>query len=562
MNLPEPQSVTFRSLFDQIRNGTVKIPQFQRSFVWTTAQSARLLDSVIKGYPIGTFILWSTKERLRSVRNLGGIELPDTPPGNAVKYVLDGQQRMTSLFVTLNGLTIQDEDAGRNDDYAQMWLDLEADDDAPLVLLDARERAPNSVIRLPELLHGDFAFLASYPSPAQERIRIYRNRIESYQYSVVQITDAPIDIATEIFTRLNVGGKPLTPFEIMVAKSYDPDLKFDLAERYQSLIESLKEIEYETLPESSILQTISILAKGDAKRKVILALTKDEVIDNWSKMEHGLKSAIDYFRSAYRIPASRLLPYPGLIIPFTYFFHELNGPSPTGNQARFLEDFFWRVSLSGRYSQSVESRSVQDIKRMRDILENKRPTYDWAIDVTPEFIEKNGYFSASRSFIKALLCLLARKRPVSFKSNVPVQLDNDCLKMANSKNYHHFFPKAWLDKKHYEPRKVNHIANITLITASDNKGISAKAPGTYIREFQSENDQLERALASHLIGKPESFGILDNDYDLFFRKRCRRLSSELHKRILPADADETMIATPAAETSDALSGEDNGSGPG
>lgn len=71
MNLPEPQSVTFPSLFDQIRNGAIKIPQFQRDFVWTKAMSARLLDSVIKGYPIGTFILWSTQERLRSIRNLG-----------------------------------------------------------------------------------------------------------------------------------------------------------------------------------------------------------------------------------------------------------------------------------------------------------------------------------------------------------------------------------------------------------------------------------------------------------------------------------------------------------
>jgi uncharacterized protein with ParB-like and HNH nuclease domain len=107
MNLPEPQSVTFPSLFDQIRNGTIKIPQFQRDFVWSKAQSARLLDSVIKGYPIGTFILWHTQERLRSIRNLGGIELPETPAGNAVKYVLDGQQRLTSLFVTLNGLSIK-----------------------------------------------------------------------------------------------------------------------------------------------------------------------------------------------------------------------------------------------------------------------------------------------------------------------------------------------------------------------------------------------------------------------------------------------------------------------
>ncbi len=96
------------------------------------------------------------------------------------------------------------------------------------MLLDAADRAEGSVIRLPDLLHGDFSYLASFPAEAQSRIKLYKNRIESYQFSAVQITDAPIDIATEIFTRLNVGGKPLTPFEIMVAKCFDPE-RFDLA---------------------------------------------------------------------------------------------------------------------------------------------------------------------------------------------------------------------------------------------------------------------------------------------------------------------------------------------
>ena len=259
-----------------------------------------------------------------------------------MKYVLDGQQRLTSLFVTLNGLTIKREE--HEDDYARMWLDLEAGEDEPLVLLEAKGRGEFSVIRLPDLLHGDFEFLASFPKAAQARIRLYKNRIESYQFSAVQITDAPIDIATEIFTRLNVGGKPLTPFEIMVAKTYDPVRGFDLAESYHALIRELEDIEYETIPESNLLQTVSILAKRDARRKVILGLSKDAVIEHWPLMVDGLKLAIDYFRSAYGIPASRLLPYPALVIPFTYFFHH-HRKNPTGNRAKYLEDFFWRVSL-------------------------------------------------------------------------------------------------------------------------------------------------------------------------------------------------------------------------
>jgi len=549
MNLPEPQSVTFPSLFDQIQHGTIKLPQFQRGFVWSRAQSARLLDSIIKGYPIGTFILWSTHERLRAIHNLGGLDLPDTPPGNAVKYVLDGQQRLTSLFVTLKGLKIRRNDE-QEDDYSQIWLDLNAQEDEDLVLLDKKERDPSSLIQLSELFRGDFKYLASFPDAAQDRIKLYKNRIESYQFSAVQITNASIDVATEIFTRLNVGGKPLTPFEIMVAKSYDPLRSFDLAEQYNALINKLGGIEYDTIPASILLQTVSMLAVRDARRKVILRLTKDQVIDTWPKMTDGLELAIDYLRTAYCITASRLLPYPALLIPFTYFFHR-HPKNPSGDRAKYLEDFFWRVALSGRYSQSVESRSLQDVERMDRMLDNERPTYDWAIDVSPQFIEQNGYFTVSRSFIKALVCLLARKKPRSFETDVPIHLDNDWLKQANSKNYHHFFPKAWLKKKGYTDRQINHIANITLVDDFLNKKvIQAKAPRDYIRQCAKENERIVRTLGTHLIGDPETWGIMSNDYDVFFRKRCQKLSKELSKLILPADVDTALVAVPATETVD------------
>lgn len=547
MNLPEPQSVTFPSLFDQIRNGTIKIPQFQRDFVWTKAQSARLLDSIIKGYPIGTFILWSTQERLRSIRNLGGTDLPDTPAGNAVKYVLDGQQRLTSLFVTLNGLKIQRENY--EDDYSQMWLDLEATEEDELVLLEVKGRDESSYIMLQDLLFGDFAFLASFSKPAQDRIRVYKNRIESYQFSAVQITDAPIDVATEIFTRLNVGGKPLTPFEIMVAKTYDSVKGFDLGEKYKELIDELADIEYETIPESNLLQAIAIFNGRDARKKSILRLKREEVIESWPLVVNGVRHAIDYFRSAYGIPASRLMPYSALIIPFAYFFHH-HKKNPSGDRAKFLEDFFWRVSLSGRYSVSLEGKIGQDIPRIDKILANQKPSYDWAVDASATFIEDQGYFSTSRSFIKALLCLLARKGPRSFDNHVPVLLDNDWLKQANSKNYHHFFPRSVLKKWGVEERWANHIANITLVDDYLNKRvIRAQKPSTYIRKFSKENDQLNRTLATHLIGKPESFGILDDDYDKFFAKRCQKLSQELQKLIIPDEVDGRMRPDSATETS-------------
>ena len=100
---PKPNSLNYQNLIAKIEQGNIKIPQFQRKFVWDIDETAGLLDSILKGYPIGSFIIWKTNERLRSVRNIGGMTFPDTPAGEMVQYVLDGQQRMTSLYVALKG---------------------------------------------------------------------------------------------------------------------------------------------------------------------------------------------------------------------------------------------------------------------------------------------------------------------------------------------------------------------------------------------------------------------------------------------------------------------------
>src|SRR3972149_4570269 len=95
---PENQSKKYDALFADIDTGRTKIPMFQRDFVWSKEQTAKLIDSIIKGYAIGTFILWKTREEMRAVRNIGNIELPEIPKGDSAHYVLDGQQRITSLY--------------------------------------------------------------------------------------------------------------------------------------------------------------------------------------------------------------------------------------------------------------------------------------------------------------------------------------------------------------------------------------------------------------------------------------------------------------------------------
>jgi hypothetical protein len=391
------------------------------------------------------------------------------------RYVLDGQQRITSLYATLKGLAVN-RDSGQIDDFSKIYIDLDATDEDAIVITDVSHKVDRSYIRLTDLLYGGLKSLASYAAEYLGKLEEYKRRIESYDFPVIEVRDVPIDVATEIFTRINVGGTPLTLFEIMVAKTYDEGRDFDLAQKFDDLVERLQPVDYETISDAVVLQLIALILKKECKKQIILKIGKTEFIDTWPGAIKALEQSVEYFRNRFGIPVSALLPYNALLVPFAYyFFHHSDNPSAP--QRKCLEDFFWRVSLGGRYSSSVESKLAQDIRRIDTILVDGSPDYDWAVDISPGFILQNGWFNTGRSFVKAILCLYAYRTPKSFKDNSFVNIRNNWLKQSNSKNYHHFFPKAYLSKTAEDDSRINNVVNITIVDDYLNKrDIGAKAP--------------------------------------------------------------------------------------
>ena len=319
MHLPQPTHAKYSGLLNDIQRGQIKIPQFQRDFVWGIQKSAALIDSIVKGYPVGTFIFWATKERLRHIRDIGSERLPPPKDGETASYVLDGQQRITSLYATLKGLPVV-RDSGQTDDFSKIYIDLDAGEDEPIVVTDVSAKGAKTFIPLTDLLYGGIRSLASYDNQYLEKLEKYKRRIESYDFSIIEVRDVPIDVATEIFTRINVGGMPLTLFEIMVAKTYDEARDFDLSLKFDEVIERLQTVNYETISDATILQLISLTLKKECKKQIILKIGKNEFIDTWPKAIAALEHAVEYFRNRYGIPVSQLLPYNALLVPFAYYF--------------------------------------------------------------------------------------------------------------------------------------------------------------------------------------------------------------------------------------------------
>ena len=541
--MPESQSFLITDLINDVRRGYIKIPQFQRDFIWSKEKAASLMDSILKNYPIGTIILWKTKETLRSVRNLGGVNLPETPSGDFIQYVLDGQQRLTSIFATLIGAKVKRE--YRIDDFSEIYINLEASGDEEIVVSTKDGLDDKSSVKLTLLLYGGLRYLASFSNEYLEKIELYKRCIDTYQIPSIPIRDVPIDVATEIFTRINEGGKPLSVFEIMAAKTFDVERDFDLAERYNDLIGALERVDYETISDATVLRTVSVILTKECSKKAILNINKFYFIDIWPTAVDAIERAVDYLRNYFKIPVSKLLPYNDLVVLFAYFFFH-HKERPLGDKERYLKDLFWRISLTERYSSGTESKIAQDIKRIDMILDDNQPEYNYSpySKLTPEGIEQNGVFSVGRSYIKALLCILSEQQPKSFVDNSLVRISNDWLKQGNSKNYHHFFPKSYLKAQNIENTKINHIANITIVDDYLNKRlIGSKNPSKYIEMFK-RNTMLGETMKSHLIDLG-TFGVLNDDYETFFSQRIKAISDVLKSKIIiqPIDQVDELLHT-------------------
>lgn len=383
---------------------------------------------------------------------------------------------------------------------------------------------------------------ASYPGYLG-KIDRYKTLLTTYDFSTVVISDYPLDIACEVFTRINTGGTQLTLFEIMVAKTY-VDGVFDLAERYQLLLDSnnngkdLEDAGFDTVSPSVVLQCVSACLAHQIRRQDILKLGREEFIAAWPTVVSAIFLAVDYIRTILRIPVSALLPYHALLVPFTYFFYRQGERGTTALQDQLLTQFFWWVSLGKRYSSGLENKVAQDLDRIDAILAQRSPSYRGEeVHLTFQDLQFYG-FSTADAFCKAILCLYAYFEPKSFNNNAPVRIDNSWLKQINSKNYHHFFPRAYLRSRGLFEWQANCVLNITIVDDRLNKyKIRAQAPATYMAGFR-KNHHLDATMKTHLIDDLEAFGVWTNDYDAFLRERGRRVLEELQKRLEPEPVTE------------------------
>jgi hypothetical protein len=174
---------------------------------------------------------------------------------------------------------------------------------------------------------------------------------------------------------------------------------------------------------------------------------------------------------------------------------------------------------------------VQDIKKMDQILTNRSVDYDFDTStITKDYVKNNGQLNTNRAFVKAILCMFASRNPVSFKDNSTIEISNAWIKNANSNNYHHIFPRKYLERKNlFTDSQINNVVNITMLDSEVNQEIKDKAPSVYFKKY-TENERLSKTLNGHLISLI-NWGIENNDYNIFMDRRADKIARELKKKM-------------------------------
>jgi hypothetical protein len=527
-------------------NGTYAIPAFQRDFVWDIERSAKLLDSWVKGYPMGSFILWKTDEALCPVKKIGNTVIYRDELEGEKTYILDGQQRITSVFAAIMGLN-----TSKKTSYTNVVVNLNANiDDHTNDIVTVR---PNEeafpCISFSELCGEISPLLQKYPNHL-EKIFGIRDRLSSLTFHAIRIEGASIEVATEIFSRLNTGGKKLDIFDIMVAKTYRPKTKdyqeFNLADKVDNYAKAIPSAYKGVAERKKMLQLVSICLRGEVSARAQLSITRDEMIAVFDDVVSATNRAIDFCVNSLKIPVWSMVAYTSVFQLFVYFFYHYNKThnlaAPSINQQRCLIDYYWRCVLNERFGSSTDSKTADDVKNVVDkILLEEQPEQICVMLSVDSFIAR-GEFKLARAFILGMIGLLMSKNPKSLSNNSLVCFDASWISKSQKNNYHHFFPQNMVGNN-WTNEPVNNICNIILQDASTNQiEIGNRRPSDYIGEFLKTNPNLGDTLKDHLIDDIQAYGIPADDFDTFIKRRASAFIEELKTRLVGIETDSINSA--------------------
>ncbi|OOE73421.1 DUF262 domain-containing protein [Salinivibrio sp. ML290] len=470
-----PSSPRLASLLSDVERGNIKIPVFQREYIWSDEQIISLLDSIYRGYPVGSLLMWSTREELKHERNVGGFSLPITPEDYPVNYILDGQQRLTTLY----GVFHSDENTADTELADRFNICYLPDEDTFAHHLAAGGKDKihlNAILDTTKLLIE----LPKFNDDQKAKIAKLTEAFKDYEFPIVTIRERTNKEVCSIFQRINSSGTPLSNLELLTAWTWSD--QFDLRREIEALLDSLKDKGYEEIDQPLLMRMLASLTCGTIDSDDLVDVDPDALVDGMKLLKKSIKAAVDFLEGQLKIKNVVFLPFPIMLIPIVNFYALI--PKPNAIQLKQLKKWFWQCSLTLRYKAGTNRLVLEDLGKMEIVAQGSSP-----FDGTQAIVKSNLFSSTWRinsTAAKAALCLMAQLRPRSFLTGSEVDLGT-VLSSYNARQFHHIYPKAYLAANGVNFHQANVISNICFLSASENNAISDKNPQEYFKDIPDDH---------------------------------------------------------------------------
>lgn len=515
----------------KLKRGELRIPAFQRGFVWSPDDVAFLMDSIYKSYPFGGVLLWRTKNKLAQERALGPFLIPEPTADYPIDYVLDGQQRITSIL----GVFATDLPKTDAVEWRDIYFDMQSGDDtqsSQFLALGFDEVQLDRHFPL-NIIFDSTAYRKAtngFDAPLAERLDDLKKRFQQAQlpYSMVETEEKP-KIAI-VFERINRKGVPLDTFQLLSAWTWSEE--FELKQQFEELAGELEPFGFDGIGEDTdlLLRCTAAVLIGKESAESLLNVTGTQVRDALPSIKKGLKAAIDFLKVNMRIEKFSNLPYPTSLIPLTAFFAgpENEQSALTNEQVKTLKHWFWRSVFARRYSSATKRNLEADIREAKRLRAGSSVLGQFESSASASLFTDRRFIAGTVD-TKAFILMLAANSPKSIVNGGDVHIGK-VLAAGNKSEFHHLFPQAHLKSHGVDPAKVNCLANFCMLSASDNKRVGSKSPSQYRDKLAANIDIL---LPSNLI--PPS--LFSDDFNKFIDDRSRLLASaafELMGRTVPS----------------------------
>ncbi|MEX5220208.1 MAG: DUF262 domain-containing protein [Nitrospira sp.] len=578
--------LSLSKILDNIVEGKIQLPDFQRGWIWDDEHIRSLMVSLARSFPIGSIMLLEAggdaRFQIRPVEGLNGV-----PAEKVERLILDGQQRLTSLLQVLVLKTPVRTKTNRRDVERFYYFNIEkalegsSSIEEALIGVDGSRilrsnfgRTIELDLSCPENEYQSFHFpcnqildsdqweeglmafdpgrFARYMDFRSKVLRVFRD----YQVPIIELKkENSKEAVCLVFEKVNTGGVPLSVFELVTA-SYAADgfnLRDDWHGNRQRQIQGRKARLSEKgllhgLQPTDFLQGVSLLHSYDRRQADLVGgRTGKDVTAVTAKREHVLAMPLD----AYRTWADRLtdgfvaadrflrqegfhqlsyLPYGSQLVPLAAMMVHLGDRWLTPVVYGKLARWFWCGVFGELYGGALETRialDLQDVLAWINQANAPEPATVIASGFQPSRLDT--LRTRTSAAYRGLYVLLQREKARDFFWKAEItDLDRDEVGI----DIHHIFPRDWCRKHGIEDRVANAIVNKTPISYKANRMIGSRSPSDYLNQLRNHElaamtvAEQDEILQSHLIDPQQ---LREDDFMAFYEARRRALAGLVEK---------------------------------